>query len=206
MDPEYERLFKTPVRFRIIEKRTKILEDFAASINGQKMLSVPCEPRPWADRKRCFVNVDRKIERDGGRMLTGWIFNEHENRTIEGEAHAIWEDRFGKKRIDITPHDFQPRRVLFLPDPKVALKRGFTAHPRIVLSDDPRLIAIEAFDDAMQKIREEKFQGFGSMMEITIHDYEKARDLSGLPDDVAQHLFQMYCEADDRASQNYGTQ
>jgi hypothetical protein len=205
MDPEYERFFRTPVRFRIIEKRTRVLEEFAASINSNKLLSVACEPRSWADRKRCFVNVETKVARDGGRMLTGWIFNEYEHRSIEGEAHAIWEDRFGKKRIDITPHDFQPKRVLFLPDPRVAIKRGYTAHPRTLLSDDPKLVAIEAFDDAMQKLRESRFHGFGTEMVILREDYEKARDDAGLPDEVARHLFQKYCEADERAIQMYGS-
>ena len=204
MTPEYAEIFKKPVRFRIIEKKTPILEEFAASINTEKIISVPCKPRPWAERKRCFVNVERLLELNGGRMITGWIFNEFEDRSIEAEAHAIWIDRLGKRRFDITPHDFQPARVLFLPDPKVAKKRGYTAHPRTMVSDDPRLIAIEAFDSAIQQLREDNFQGFGKELIILQHEYEEARDNSGLPDDVASFLLQKYQDSDDKSWAMYG--
>ena len=137
-------------------------------------------------------------------MITGWIFNEFEHRSIEAEAHAIWIDRPGKKRFDITPHDFQPERVLFLPDPKVAAKRGYTAHPRVLLSDDPRLAAIEAFDSAIQQLREDRFQGFGKELVIMRHEYEKARDGSGLPDDVARHLLQKYQDWDEESWRLHG--
>ena len=203
MNPDFESLFRTPVAHRIIEKRTKVLEQFAASISSAKLISVACSPSRFATRKRCFVNVEEKIIRSGGRMITGWIFNEYEGRNIEGEAHAIWQDQWGKERIDITPHDHQPKRVLFLPDSRVALKRGYTAEPYLLLSDDHRIAAICAFDSAIQRLREDKFHEFGSEMVFTRDEIEKARDDAGLPDDVAQYLFHGYREADAEARRLY---
>ena len=204
MNPDFQRLFRTPVVHRIIEKRTKVLEQFVASISSAKLLSVACSPSRLAARKRCFVNVEEKIIRSGGSILTGWIFNEYEGKSIEAEGHAIWVDPFGKRRLNITPHDHQPDRVLFLPDPRVALKRGFTTHPKHLLSDDPRIAAIEAFDTAIHRLREDKFIGFGEFMIIARAEFEKARDDSGLPDDVAQYLLDGILEADRVAFQKYG--
>ena len=206
MEPEYEELFRTEVRFRIIEKRTKVLEKFAATINTNKLISVAAKAQSKAQRKRCFVNVEEMITRSGGKMITGWLFNEFENRTIEAEAHAIWMDRFGKKRVDITPHDFQPERVIFLPDSEVAKKRGYTAHPRIPLSDDPLLANVEAFDWAIQLMRQEKFDGFGKEMRFTIEEVEEARKDANLPIGVAQHIFEGYQSSDMRDWELYGCQ
>ncbi len=205
MTAEFEILFSTPVRFRIIEKRTKILEDFVTSINEEKLLSLPCKPDPRADRKRCFVNVEERIRRQGGTILTGWMFKEFEGRSIEGEAHAVWMDPFAKKRLDITPHDFQPKRILFLPDARVALKRGYTAPPKLLISDNPYLAAIEKFDSSIQKLRENKFTKFGNEMIITLDEYEMARDDAKLPDDVAMHLINKFHEADVRAWKKHGS-
>jgi hypothetical protein len=73
-----------------------------------------------------------------------------------------------------------------------------------LLSDDPRIASIEAFDTAIHRLREDKFTGFGEIMIITLTEFEKARDDSGLPDDVARYLLDGILEADRVAFQKHG--
>ncbi len=191
MNPQYERILKQPVRTRILEKRTKQLNEFIKTFSSETLISVACLPDKLANPKRCFVNVEEKIERMGGSMITGWIFNEYEDKCIQGEAHAIWMDKYKKKKFDITPHQFQPERVLFLPDEKVALKRGYTAAPKLILSDDPRVVAIEIFNTELEKTKEKLFSGFGKPMEISTEEIGRIISVSGLPQDVASHFLGM---------------
>lgn len=188
MEDQYVKLFKTPVEMRIVERRTSILDALLRSIGLNEVRSVACEPQQDCLRKRCFVNVDQMIHSKGGEMITGWIFNEFRNRSIEGEPHAVWQTK-GGKTIDVTPHDFQPKRVLFAPDTAVTAKRGYTAAPRISLSNDPRIIAIEKCGTIIDRLFEERFTGFGQTIAIYAEDILSASNESGLPLEVCRHLF-----------------
>lgn len=203
MSPEYEALFKEPIRLRIIEKRTRLLESWVASLSLARLLSVQCVPLVGCEPKRCFVNVDRQMAKSGGSMETGWIFNEYEKRAIEAEAHAVWIDPTGK-RLDITPHEFQPKRVLFAPDSRVAEKRGYTAGPVKVLSDDPRIQSIYAFDAELNRMRESKFSGFGKEMVYEECEIAAALMVSGLPREVGKYMLQVRIDANRRAWAEYG--
>jgi hypothetical protein len=204
MNPEYAELFSTPVRHRIIEKRTKRLEEYAKTINKEKLISVACNPSKSANPKRCFVNVEEQISRMGGYMLTGWIFNEYEHRHIDPEAHAIWVDRLGMKRVDITPHLHQPKRIIFLPDNRVAKKRGYTTVPGLILSNDPRIISLSRFTFLIHKLKEEKFTGFGEELAIYESEIETVRKDSGLPKDVADMILQTMMQRDHKMLKKYG--
>lgn len=187
MDPSYAELFRTPVRFRLVEKRAPRLEKFIASLGLPKFVSVECKPLPWCEPKRCFVNVERQVQRSGGAMVVGYIFGEYENRSYEGEAHAVWRPNFGRC-IDITPHHFQPERVLFTEDPGVALRRGKTAAPKLVFSEDPRVRAIEEFDSRVDRIWEQAFRGIGMEMVVPSEPIRQAALDVGLPESVAKYL------------------
>ncbi len=120
-------------------------------------------------------------------MMTGWIFNEYRGRYIEGEPHAVWRSKGGKV-VDVTPHEHQPKRLLFAPDAGVALKRGYTAGPKLMLTNDPHLNAIEQFDSIMDRLFEGKFDGFGKELGIYAEEVEQAANEAGLPVDVATYL------------------
>jgi len=204
MNALYEELFKTPVQFRILEKRTKLLENWISELGLPELLSVAYKPLRHCERKRCFVNVEKTVKSSGGKALTGWIFNEFENRAIEAEAHCIWITPTNKK-WDITPHEFQPKRVLFTPDPRVATNRGYTAAPNLVLSNDSRLKAVYAFESIIDKIREERFSGFGKALIISQEEITNAAANSNLPLDVAVYLVDKLQEAGDKAWAQYGS-
>jgi len=175
------------IRARIIEEATPILLNFLVQKNLGPLLTVRCRPQPHCERKCCFANVDKQVALKGGELITGWFFNEIENMSITGEAHAIWKHPNGK-RIDITPHDFHPERIVFVPDPKVALKRGYTASPLLILSDDPEVIALETFRADCELLREQKFKGFGQYIEVTTDEVRELAAKSNLPFDRAKEL------------------
>jgi hypothetical protein len=178
---------RKPVRFRIIEQITPLLAAFLREYHLYPILTIRSRPQPGCLQKRCFVNVDKQVAKIGGKMITGWIFNEYENTVISSEAHAVWERPNGEK-TDITPHRFPPKKILFVPDPKVELKRGYTAGPNLTLSDDPHEIALSNFCSEAGRLREERFEGFGQYIEVTNGDIENMRLKYGIPFDIAKEL------------------
>jgi hypothetical protein len=107
-----------------------------------------------------------------------------------GEAHAIWMSKEGKLR-DITPHDGSPRRVAFCEDARVLAKRAYTAPPKKIISTDERIIKLESFAAALDRMFDTVFKHMGD--ELLIYPSEArqaARDI-GLPEDVAHLVFKV---------------
>ena len=86
-------------------------------------------PEVWGQPTRCFENVWRKVQQDGGWVRFGWIFHHRVVANIPGPGyliavhHAVWHAPEGHL-IDVTPfysepkhHPISPGRdVLFLGD------------------------------------------------------------------------------------------
>lgn len=89
---------------------------FCASVSpGQVPSYVSNHPMPGARAHMCFHNVRTACEAGGGAMEYGWLIWEWEDTFLEAEHHALW--RVGEERRDVTPHDPNWKKVLFLPDP-----------------------------------------------------------------------------------------
>lgn len=187
MAPEFREIFETSI-LRILEQPTPQLEAFVSTLGLGPIRCVACAPKRWCEPKRCFVNVDQQVAKEDGRMVVGWMWLELSGISLSGEAHAVWLSRDGKLR-DITPHDGSPRRVAFCEDSRVAAKRGYTAPPKMIISNDARAIMVESYASALDRMIEAAFQCIGG--EITIRSEEAlqaGRDL-GLPDDVSYMIF-----------------
>ncbi|MEI6193210.1 MAG: hypothetical protein WCS42_02650 [Verrucomicrobiota bacterium] len=186
------------VKGRILEKRSNLLSDFLREQGLSEPKSVEYSPLLHCERCNCFRNVEAQIKRaGGGRLETGWAFMELLDISIHTIAHGIWITPQGR-RIDITPWDFGPdRRILFLPDERVAAKRGYTAGYRTVYSKDERIRAMEFFDGELDKIFDESFVGFGQYYDINGSKFREAAERFGLPWEIAKQ------RVDHRMS-NYG--
>lgn len=60
----------------------------------------------------CFVNIQKKKEKDGGSIQYGWKIWEWSKIMIEAEFHAVWvspQNHF----VDITPEHGDISRILF---------------------------------------------------------------------------------------------
>jgi hypothetical protein len=60
--------------------------------------------------------VNRKVTREGGRIVYGWAIWEWPRVFLEAEHHAVWSD--GDRLVDVTPHVPASYCILFLPDPQ----------------------------------------------------------------------------------------
>ena len=175
------------IRFRSIQEKTSLLVGFIAAKNLTPSIIVRCRPRSNCTHKRCFINVENQVAKEGGKMITGWMFNEFQDLMIASEAHAVWEQPNGKK-IDITPHRFQPERIVFVPDPRVAIKRGYTAPFQFILSSNPEDIAIINFGAAIEQMKDERFTGFGKEMEVSKTEIRKLAQLHNVSFEVATEI------------------
>jgi len=77
---------------------------------------VPVKVEKDALLQSCFGNVERKIARDGGSIIYGWIVWKS-NILCEGEFHAVWKSPDGQL-IDVTPQEKIYDKVMFIPEPK----------------------------------------------------------------------------------------
>lgn len=186
MNAEWEALRRTPVQMRTLEKRSKLLSAFLSEHGLAEPKSVEYSPLVGCIEARCFVNVDEQISRAGGKMETGWAFRETLDVSMNTIAHAIWITPQGR-RMDITPWPIPPeRRVLFLPDSRVAIKRGYTAGHRTVYSTDSRIRSMELYELELDHIYEEFFTKMGEEMVIPQSRFWEAAEKVGFPLEMAQ--------------------
>jgi hypothetical protein len=102
-------------------------------------LRVIVEP---GDRDRdCYMNVQNRVDRSGGRMQLGWAVWQHDDLFIEAEPHAVFDPGNGQPWIDCTPHEGAPPEILFIPnDDTYDFNTEVLAdNIRVPLRDDPRL-------------------------------------------------------------------
>ncbi len=204
MNPEYLAVMRTPRSVRILEERSPLLTQLLLAHNLQEPKSVEFAPLRGCELKRCFVNVERQVASAGGSMETGWLFWEIEQTSVHTEAHAVWITPQGRRR-DITPQQFPPaRRLLFLHDPRVAAKRGVTAGYKVILSTDPRVIAIEQFQTEMSRIIEEVFAGFGLEYVFPTQAIYAAAERVGLPRDMAEFFVAQKVQENKTAAERFG--
>lgn len=75
---------------------------------------IPVRNEPNAKLHNCYLNVDEKVKRDGGKVHYGWAI--FQSKIIcEAERHAIWESPNGEF-IDITPREFKFEEIMFVFD------------------------------------------------------------------------------------------
>ena len=91
-----------------------------------------------AEVNDCFCNLERKINRDGGRIQYGWAIWHLPGVLMEAEFHAIWISP-ERELIDISPRPIQFKKIMFLPDPKVVYSGRQIDNIRIPLNKDPRV-------------------------------------------------------------------
>jgi hypothetical protein len=188
MNAEWEAVRKRPVRMRTLEKRNRLLSDFLREHGLGEPKSVEYSPLVGCVKALCFKNVEAQIARAGGGLESGWAFRETLDVSMHTIAHAIWITPQGR-RMDITPWAFPPeRRVLFLPDARVAAKRGYTAGHRTVYATDPRVRAAELYELELDRIFDEFFVSMDAEYDIPGARFWEAAERVGLPLDVAREV------------------
>ena len=136
----------------------ELLARFAATISAGPLGTIDNEPDAAARPLESIKNVLKKIQRDGGRALFGWVFL---NRgAVHGEYlialhHAVWSAEGSALIVDITPLHDEPRFRPYCPSPaRVLFLLDESAEPRMIgrgmaplpsrffpVTDDPKLAA-----------------------------------------------------------------
>jgi hypothetical protein len=91
---------------------------FAKMVSDKEPMFMTCEPEPWSKQGCCDMNVEKYIEKHGGKMLCGYRVWYNAPDYIEGERHAVWTD--GTIIRDVSFCDSGEQTIVFVPD-----DRGF---------------------------------------------------------------------------------
>lgn len=76
---------------------------------------LPSIPETDSRPSWCFDNVAKKVARDGGRIVHGWVIWHVPGLYVEAEHHGVWESLEGVL-IDVSPQFMDARTILFLRD------------------------------------------------------------------------------------------
>lgn len=138
----------TPVRV------TQLIVDFCTSITSDSSPEyIDVCPAPLALPNECFNNVRRIIKQYGGSMCLGWAIWQRGNMLLDAEAHAIWNAPNGEL-IDITPHSYNEKRILFLVDSSLCYQGTTIPSHRQALTNSPLVAELiqlcKERDQAMQ--------------------------------------------------------
>lgn len=104
-----------------------LLEKLEAEFDPEQ---VTVKTEDYAHQGDCFVNVEEKVAKDGGRIQYGWVIWQSKY-LMEAEHHAVWENAEGNL-IDVTPRDKIYTSIMFVPD-ESAVYTG-TALPNVRLN------------------------------------------------------------------------
>ena len=111
---------------------------------------VELKVEPGFQELNCFINVEKKVASDGGRIIYGWTIWEHKY-FIEAEFHAVWENE-DEDLIDITPKSNHATRILFVPDDRVVYDGKQVKNIRLNTSKSPLVNDLIIVCDAYFKI------------------------------------------------------
>lgn len=115
---------------RITDEIMKLCE----KINENQPIYIPVRPEEDALMNECFENVRITVEKKGGKCVNGWCIWKMANILIEAEAHSIWQNENGEL-IDVTPHDGNESKILFLPDSELVFNDENIGNIRMPLTD-----------------------------------------------------------------------
>jgi hypothetical protein len=158
---------------------------------------IAISPEAGCRPAECFFNVQRKVQKEGGRIQYGWALWEWPAVFIEAEHHAIYEPPVGSPWRDITPCLDNSKKRLFLPDDSATYdfeNEGIRQdNHRLAISDDP---LIEEFFKAAKK-RSAFFNDLPGVGAISINASE-SREL--------EKIDRRLSRATDALGEKYGTQ
>lgn len=131
----------------INDKVEEILKQLNAEYDPEY---VEFNEEPECKELDCFINVEKKVSKDGGKAVYGWAIWEHKY-FIEAEFHAVWEND-EEDLFDITPKSNNGVRILFVPDDRIQYNGRQIKNVRLNTSKKPLVNNLITICDAYFKI------------------------------------------------------
>jgi hypothetical protein len=114
----------------------QLLQRFAATISQGPLGMVEHTPESWAEPMHSIKNVLKKLNRDGGRAMFGWVFLDRESVQygpyLIATHHAIWSAAGSSVGADITPFNVDAKYRPYNPGGKILFLLDQTAHPKTI--------------------------------------------------------------------------
>lgn len=110
----------------------KILNMIDSEFEPEK---VPVIVEPYAKVQNCYINVDEKIKKDGGKVHYGWSIYKTDI-LCEAERHAVWENE-DEELIDITPKEIELDEILFVSDNDFIYTGQLVDNIRVNITNNP---------------------------------------------------------------------
>jgi hypothetical protein len=96
---------------------------------------IPVIIESFSKTLNCFIDVEEKVKRDGGKVHYGWaIFKS--DILCEAERHAVWENE-DEELIDITPREFNFEQIMFVSDNDFIYQGQLVDNIRVNLTQNP---------------------------------------------------------------------
>lgn len=114
----------------------RFIEEILTKIGSEyEPEQVPVIVESYAKPHNCYLNVEEKIKRDGGKVHYGWTIYQSDI-LCEAERHAVWENEDGDL-IDITPRKIDFKQIMFVPDNDFIYNGQLVDNIRINLTVNP---------------------------------------------------------------------
>lgn len=124
---------KRTTPYKITDVIIKFCEDTVSSV---KPMYIPVRAVTGSEQNECFINVQKVVEKYGGKQVNGWAIWQWANILVEAEAHSIWESPEGQL-VDITPHVYGEKEILFLRDDSMVYRGKTIVSKRMPLTHSP---------------------------------------------------------------------
>lgn len=119
------------------DKISNIILEFCNKISTDNIPEyVIVNPQKDCTISNCFPNVAKIVRDKGGEAVNGWAIWKWANILIEAEAHSVWK-RLEGSLVDVTPHNYNEKEILFLSDPKMVYKDCPIPSIRLALTSSP---------------------------------------------------------------------
>jgi hypothetical protein len=126
-------------------------------INAQPVY-IDIMPERGAIENECFPNVNEKIKKEGGSIITGWQIWKTQN-LIEAEFHAVWKSD-SNNLLDVTPKQISFSQILFIEDNERVYDGSQIDNVRINISGNTLADDLISVCEAIFKIENKGFRKF----------------------------------------------
>ena len=124
---------KRTTPYKITDVIIKFCEETVSSV---KPMYIPVRAVTGSEQNECFINVQKVVEKYGGKQVNGWAIWQWANILVEAEAHSVWESPEGQL-VDITPHVYGEKEILFLRDDSMVYRGKTIVSKRMPLTHSP---------------------------------------------------------------------